>query len=114
MHNGGGGGGGGCCRWLRTGAGVLLHAARTARRQHRHLGDEYLQVLSGADPVKEWTRGTWLTQFLQRLPPDEAAQFEQDYARRLRSAYPPRSDGTTLFPFRRLFIVLSKAATRSG
>lgn len=69
---------------------------------------EYLQVLSGDDPVKEWTKGTWLTQFLDRLDPAERAAFEADYAQRLRAAYPRLADGTTLFPFRRLFIVLHK------
>jgi trans-aconitate 2-methyltransferase len=69
---------------------------------------EYLQVLSGDDPVKEWTKGTWLMQFLDRLEPDERADFEADYARRLRAAYPRQADGSTLFPFRRLFIVLQK------
>jgi trans-aconitate 2-methyltransferase len=72
---------------------------------------EYLQVLSGEDPVKEWTKGTWLMQFLERLDPAERASFEADYALRLRTAYPRRADGTTLFPFRRLFIVLQ---TRGG
>lgn len=67
---------------------------------------EYLQVLSGEDPVKEWTKGTWLMQFLERLAPTERASFEADYALRLRGAYPRQADGTTLFPFRRLFIVL--------
>jgi trans-aconitate 2-methyltransferase len=71
---------------------------------------EYLQVLSGDDPVMEWTKGTWLVQFLDRLDPAERIAFEADYARRLRAAYPPRADGTTLFPFRRLFIVLRKPA----
>ncbi|HSB25350.1 MAG TPA: methyltransferase domain-containing protein [Burkholderiaceae bacterium] len=66
---------------------------------------EYLQVLEGADPVKEWTKGTWLKQFLDALPAAERAPFEADYAARLRVAYPPRGDGRTLFPFRRLFIV---------
>jgi trans-aconitate 2-methyltransferase len=69
---------------------------------------EYLQVLSGEDPVKEWTKGTWLMQFLERLDAGERVQFEADYALRLRAAYPPLADGTTLFPFRRLFIVLQK------
>jgi trans-aconitate 2-methyltransferase len=69
---------------------------------------EYLQVLSGEDPVKEWTKGTWLMQFLDRLEPAERTAFEADYAQRLRAAYPRRPDGTTLFPFRRLFIVLQK------
>jgi trans-aconitate 2-methyltransferase len=69
---------------------------------------EYLQVLSGEDPVKEWTKGTWLMQFLDRLEPVERTAFEADYAQRLRAAYPRQADGSTLFPFRRLFIVLRK------
>ena len=66
---------------------------------------EYLQVLSGADPVKEWTKGSWLKPFLDALPAPEAAAFEADYAERVRGAYPALADGRTLFPFRRLFIV---------
>jgi trans-aconitate 2-methyltransferase len=65
----------------------------------------YLQVLQGKDPVKEWTKGTWLRQFLDALPPTEAAAFEADYAERMRKAYPALADRRTLFPFRRLFIV---------
>jgi trans-aconitate 2-methyltransferase len=70
---------------------------------------EYLQVLSGVDPVKEWTKGTWLMPFLDRLDAAERVAFEADYAQRLRGAYPPLADGTTLFPFRRLFIVLRRS-----
>jgi trans-aconitate 2-methyltransferase len=66
---------------------------------------EYLQVLDGPDPVKEWTKGTWLKQFLDALDEPQRAAFEADYARRLREPYPMRADGKTLFPFRRLFIV---------
>ncbi len=66
---------------------------------------EYLQVLEGSDPVKEWTKGTWLKQFLDALDETQRDAFEADYAARLRLAYPRRADGRTLFPFRRLFIV---------
>jgi trans-aconitate 2-methyltransferase len=66
---------------------------------------EYLQVLSGPDPVKEWTKGTWLKQFLDALPESQRRAFEDDYAARLREAYPPLPDGNTLFPFRRLFLL---------
>lgn len=69
---------------------------------------EYLQPLTGPDPVKEWTKGTWLAPLLAALPADEAAAFERDYAARVRAAYPPRADGVTLFPFRRLFIVVRR------
>ena len=67
---------------------------------------EYLQVLEGTDPVKEWTKGTWLKQFLDALEEPQRSAFEGDYAARLRTAYPARADGRTLFPFRRLFIVV--------
>ncbi len=66
---------------------------------------QYLQVLEGKDPVKEWTKGTWLKQFLDELDEADRPAFEEDYAGRLRRAYPGREDGKTLFPFRRLFIV---------
>jgi trans-aconitate 2-methyltransferase len=66
---------------------------------------EYLQVLSGPDPVKEWTKGTWLKQFLDALAEPQRQAFEDEYAARLRDAYPALPDGNTLFPFRRLFLL---------
>jgi trans-aconitate 2-methyltransferase len=66
---------------------------------------EYLQVLDGPDPVLTWTRGTSLRPYLDALPGALAGEFEAAYGRRLRAAYPARPDGTTLFPFRRLFIL---------
>ena len=66
---------------------------------------QYLHVLDGEDPVKEWTKGTWLKQFLDALDEGDRPAFEVDYAARLREAYPRRADGKTVFPFRRLFIV---------
>jgi trans-aconitate 2-methyltransferase len=70
---------------------------------------EYLQVLDGEDPVKEWTKGTWLTQFLDALQEPERSHFERDYALRVRDAYPRRADGKTLFPFKRLFLIAQRA-----
>ena len=66
---------------------------------------EYLQVLEGADPVKEWTKGTWLKPLLDALEEPERSGFEAHYAALVGRAYPRRGDGHTLFPFRRLFIV---------
>jgi len=71
---------------------------------------EYLQVLSGGDPVAEYTKGTWLKQFLDRLGGAEREAFEAEYRARVRPHYPREADGRTLFPFRRLFIV----ARRTG
>jgi len=69
---------------------------------------QYLQILQGKDPVKEWTKGTWLKQFLDELDEADRPAFEEDYARRLRDAYPVHDNGDTLFPFRRLFIVVRR------
>ena len=66
---------------------------------------EYLQVLEGEDPVLRWTEATALRPVLQTLDEAAAAAFKDAYAARLREAYPRRPDGTTLFPFLRLFIV---------
>ena len=67
---------------------------------------EYLHVLTGAHAVAEWTKGTWCRPFLDALADDgERAEFEAAYRARLAAAYPRRADGTTLFPFRRLFVV---------
>ena len=64
----------------------------------------YLQVLQGDDPVAGWTRATAARPYLA-VAGDESDAFMADYTERLRAAYPPEPDGTTLFPFRRLFIV---------
>jgi trans-aconitate 2-methyltransferase len=67
---------------------------------------EYLQVLEGENPVKEWTKGTWLTRYLDILEGDEKAAFEAAYGERVAKAYPRNEAGQTLFPFRRLFMVV--------
>ncbi|MGQ9366713.1 methyltransferase domain-containing protein [Azospirillum sp. ST 5-10] len=70
---------------------------------------EYLQALEGERPVLEWTKGTALLPFLEALADDaERAAFLDAYQERLAAAYPRRADGTTLFPFRRLFIVAQR------
>ena len=66
---------------------------------------EYLHVLEGDDPVFEWTRGTALLPVYAGLQGQELDAFLAEYKARLRSAYPRRSDGKTLFPFRRIFLV---------
>ncbi len=69
---------------------------------------EYLHVLQGEDAVLEWTRGTAVRPVLDRLDPAQRSEFLATYAEKLRTAYPRRRDGMTLFPFRRLFIVAQR------
>ncbi len=65
----------------------------------------YLHVLTGEDAVVEWAAGSSLRPFLDKLPPDLRASYRAAYAEALRPHYPRRSDGTTLLPFQRLFIL---------
>lgn len=71
---------------------------------------EYLHVLLGEDAVLRWVRGTALTPVAAALGEDAFAEFEAVYREHLRDAYPMRSDGATLFPFKRLFIVAGAEA----
>ena len=66
---------------------------------------EYLQVLTGDDPVLEWVKGTGLRPILNGLGEADRRVFLEAYRRALRDAYPQRAGGRTLYPFRRLFIV---------
>jgi trans-aconitate 2-methyltransferase len=69
---------------------------------------EYLHVLTGDDAVYHWVSGTGLRPFVDALDAGERERFIADYKARLNKAYPPRADGTTLFPFRRLFAVAKR------
>lgn len=65
---------------------------------------EYLQSLTGEDPVLEWVRGTALLPVQKNLSADAFDAFTRLYRDALRLAYPMGGDGVTVFPFRRMFI----------
>jgi trans-aconitate 2-methyltransferase len=65
----------------------------------------YLQRLEGEDAVLEWITGTALRPVRAALSDADWAAFRAALAPRLREAYPQRADGTTWFPFRRVFAV---------
>lgn len=67
----------------------------------------YHQVLHGEDPVLEFVKGSLLTAAIGALPDEEYGVFEAAYRQSLRDVYPMNTDGTTTFPFSRLFIVAS-------
>jgi trans-aconitate 2-methyltransferase len=68
----------------------------------------YLHVLTGPDPVFTWVSGTGARPTLQALPDDLRPEFEDEYRRRLRAAYPER-EGRVVLPFRRIFVVAQVA-----
>jgi trans-aconitate 2-methyltransferase len=65
----------------------------------------YLHRLTGADPVLTWITGTALTPVRAALDDAEWERFRAELAPRLSAAYPLRADGSTWFPFRRIFLV---------
>ena len=75
---------------------------------------EYLQRLEGDDPVLEWVRSTGLRPILNGLHGAERERFIDVYRKRLRRAYPHRADGSTLYPFRRLFVVAMRRGRESA
>lgn len=94
---------------------LLDHPVLPASRYHRLLAplvDEldvwettYWHALQGEDPVLDWVRGSVLRPLLPQLSGDEQTRFLDRVATGLRAAYPADETGTTLFPFRRLFVV---------
>ncbi len=65
----------------------------------------YLHALRGEDAAAQWASGTSLRPFLDALPTDLRAAFFAAFADAMRPIYPRRADGTTLLPFRRLFMI---------
>jgi len=65
----------------------------------------YWQVLAGDDPIVEWVKGTTLIPFLERLDAAAQNEFLSAYRARMATAYPRRADGTTLYPFKRQFLL---------
>lgn len=65
----------------------------------------YLHPLMGDDAVLEWVTGTALRPVAAALGPREWHEFRAQLAPEVRRAYPPRADGVTWFPFRRIFAV---------
>jgi trans-aconitate 2-methyltransferase len=80
---------------LLTGAGCLVDAWETT----------YLHELSGENAVLNWISGTALTPVRDRLTEEGWQQFRAELIPLLDEAYPPRPDGHTYFPFRRIFVV---------
>jgi trans-aconitate 2-methyltransferase len=80
---------------LLTDAGCAVDAWETT----------YIHELSGENPVLEWISGTALTPVTSRLTAEQWQEFRRELIPMLDSAYPPRADGKTFFPFRRIFVV---------
>jgi trans-aconitate 2-methyltransferase len=68
----------------------------------------YTLALPGVESIVDWLRGTALRPFLDALPEADREGFVGDYTDALRSEYKPRTNGSVLFPFRRLFLIATR------
>lgn len=68
----------------------------------------YWQSMSGPAPVLDWLRGTTLIPYLAPLDDVTRAAFLAELGASLAAAYPADATGTTLFPFRRIFILAQR------
>ncbi len=78
--------------------------------QFRMWETEYYQRLmaeQGSHPVRRFTESTYARPILQALEPDEKSDLIARYEEVMHAAYPVRSDGSVLFPFRRMFFTLT-------
>ncbi|MGH8926868.1 MAG: methyltransferase domain-containing protein [Acidimicrobiia bacterium] len=103
-------------RWrARAAPAFLRHPVAEASEYRAWLGDlsaeidqwrtTYFHVLDGPNPVLEWVRGSVLAPVLTALDESDRQPFEAELANLYRQAYPPQPDGTTIFPFSRIFVV---------
>ncbi|DAZ96358.1 TPA: hypothetical protein N0F65_008008 [Lagenidium giganteum] len=71
----------------------------------------YAQILSGENPVADFTSSTGLGPYLEELGGREspaAQQFEAKYRELILEAYPKEKDGRTIFNMKRFFFVATK------
>lgn len=64
----------------------------------------YYQVLEGENAALEWVKGTALRGVLAKLDIEQQKRFLAQCAEKFNAAY-PKTNGGTLFPYRRMFVV---------
>jgi trans-aconitate 2-methyltransferase len=70
----------------------------------------YYHILKSHHELIEWYRGTGMRPFLDLLKTDEnRTEFENDVLKESKEYYPLQSDGSILYPFKRLFFTAHKA-----
>ena len=68
----------------------------------------YMHELEGDRPVVEFFRGSQLRAYLHALSETEQQEFLDSYAEKTARAYPKQTNGKTLFPFRRIFLLAQR------
>jgi len=67
----------------------------------------YPHVLPDADAIADWTSGTALVPYFERLPTDLRPVFDEQYRARLRALFP---QSPVFYPFRRILLSATRPA----
>src|SRR5205823_6483673 len=96
--------------WVRF--SPVLPVDQYAELLYKHGGREltvfekvYPHVLEGSDALADWTSGTALVPYFERLPQDLHEPFMQTYREKLRALYLP---GPVFYGFRRTLFAASR------
>ena len=102
-------------RLIPLAAQIKVHAAEEYWRWLRPHASQldiwetiYVHELEGERPVVEFFRGSQLRAYLHVLSEAEQQEFLDSYAEKTARAYPKQSNGKTLFPFRRIFLLAQR------
>lgn len=84
-----------------------LHTLREMGFTPRVWETIYYQVLEGDNAALEWVKGTALRGVLAKLDLEQQKRFLEQCAEKFSAAY-PKTNGGTLFPYRRMFVVAKR------
>lgn len=68
----------------------------------------YVHAFAGPESIVDWFAGSALQPYMERLSDEERCAFLDRYREGLAEAYPPQSDGKSLMPYPRLFLVATR------
>lgn len=95
----------------------VLSIAEYAPLLYAHGGPElvvfekvYAHVLESADAIAEWTMGTLLVPYFERLPEELREPFLEQYRSRLRALWPR---GPVFYPFKRILFAVTRGDGRA-
>lgn len=84
----------------------VYHRILSAHCAHLDIWETtYLHVLTGEDAAFQWVSGTTLVPFASAVDGAQREALTTAYRAKLAATYPPEPDGTTLFEFKRIFVV---------
>lgn len=87
--------------------GVYYDLLATPERRVEIWQTTYFHTLASAAGIVEFLGATGLRPYLDRLPAEEKKNFQQAFGDAVEDLYPAQADGKVLFPFPRLFVLVT-------